>query len=150
MAIRSRIKSLIKRTLFSSSTSESTHQPTPDPFKKEPVKTEPVVSANKVVATPKDLQVPNPSSAVAPEITKSDDSAVEPSEEKNTVETTELGEATDAIVEISEEDKAKASFIVKVEHMFPETCSNCGASSYGNWIRVENKFACGSCENVYK
>ena len=46
-------------------------------------------------------------------------------------------------------DSEEASFIVEVVDLFPETCPHCGASSHNNWIRIENKFACESCETAY-
>ena len=49
----------------------------------------------------------------------------------------------------AEADLDEAAFIVEVVDLFPETCPHCGASSHNNWIRIENKFACGSCEAAY-
>ena len=50
---------------------------------------------------------------------------------------------------VTETDLEAASYVFEITELFPETCPHCGASSRNNWIRIENKFACGSCEAAY-
>ena len=151
MAIRARLKSKIKSILFGSSTSSTTN-------------------ANSSAVNRADSSV-SKTTFVAPSVSTSATKSTSSSESASVADTTENEkiQSTAEIVEpvvtnkepntssSTEElpdtqsgvDDSEASFVFEVEELFPETCPHCGASSHNNWIRIENKFACGSCEAAY-
>jgi hypothetical protein len=138
MAIRSRLKALAKKMIFGSS---STTPPTPTPpvksspsFQHNPVKTEATMDE-----TPQDNE---PSAASAP-ATATESSATESPATETVVEETATSSAEVAM------DPSEASYVFDVVDLFPATCPHCEASSNNNWIRIENKFACGACEEPF-
>ena len=136
MAIRSRLKALAKKMIFGSSSTSSPTPPTPPvksspSFQQTPVKTEAAM---------------DPPKTTEKTTTPTTNDAVSPSEELN-VETPV--EESQAASETSNLDPNEASYVFDIVDLFPEACPHCGASSTNNWIRIENKFACGSCEAPY-
>ncbi len=143
MAIRARIKSKIKSLLFGTPKKEVVNPtpPAPQSF------TAPTVSTTATSSVTQGSAVQQPQSDDAPaDLT----SKTTQSSEKSVVENTETPETPNATVEEPAEiDTENATFIIEVTELFPEVCPHCEASSHNNWIRIENKFACGSCETAY-
>ena len=148
MAIRARIKSKIKSILFGSSTKSSNNGN----------QTSTTVSKTTFVAPSVSTDASQSETNTAESTTTVNASAKETTHP--TVETTNVPEVTtaeanesDAVEQSSDTqssvDDTEASFVFEIEELFPETCPHCGASSRNNWIRIENKFACGSCEAAY-
>ena len=133
MAIRARIKSKIKSFLFGSSTSTKSTVATSPP--KPPAFESPVVSTQA-------SQTAKPT--VTPVVSKVDSAKEDAS-----------AAAEDATVQennsevLTEADHNEAAFIIEVTELFPATCPHCEVSTDNNWIRIENKFACGSCGTAY-
>ena len=153
MAIRARLKSKIKSILFGSSTNSS-HKSSSNSVNQTstPVsKTTFVAPSVSTVASQndtrsKELELDAPSSDKQ---TTSLTVETEPTPEVPTAETNESATVEQSSDEQSSIDDSDASFVFEVEELFPENCPHCGASSHNNWIRIENKFACGSCEAAY-
>ena len=158
MAIRARIKSKLKSLLFgsSASASQSTVQSSPAPqttFVPPSVST----AATSSSSVAKDKNTTEAAQKVDDQPTQEEmeaegnvtlstdhDAATQTSDETKpeAQDTAESSSVTEADIE-------GASFVFEVTELFPATCPHCGASSQNNWIRIENKFACGSCEAAY-
>ena len=165
MAIRTRIKSFIKRTILSQSTPSTSKNVTPDPFPKSEKRTSPSFTAPTPTSTVTANESPSKDAASVQTASSTEDSKPNPNltNESNPnppatsestiseVSTSDIQDNAqdDAKEGISQTDKANAAYIVNVVNIFPESCPNCGASSFGNWIRIDNKFACGPCNSVY-
>ena len=156
MAIRSRIKSKIKSLIFRDSTRTSPSVDNTAQTISKTTFTAPNVStsAQHPVQSSKEATT-NTEKNIADTISDVTEPAT-PSLEYS--ETTSAEDSTDSAAQDSieiessadvEADLEGATFIVEVVDLFPETCPHCGASSHNNWIRIENKFACGSCEAAY-
>ena len=136
MAIRARIKSKIKSLLFGSSTStKSTVASTPS--SQPPAFESPVVSTQATQTTTSKVdhiisKVDSAADAGSSTGVKEDSSAQEKGSE-----------------DITKDDQMEAAFIVEVNELFPATCAHCDTGTDNNWIRIENKFACASCETAY-
>lgn len=152
MAIRARIKSKIKSILFGSSTTSSNNASSNSVNQTSTTvsKTTFVTPSVSTAASQSDTSTTEPPSTVdtadkqtlTPPTVETPASASEEKIETDTVEPSSADEQ-------SHVDDSEASFVFEVEELFPETCPHCGASSHNNWIRIENKFACGSCEAAY-
>ena len=158
MAIRARIKSKLKSLLFGSSASASQNavQSSPAP------QTTFVPPSVSTAATSSSSVTKDKNTTEAAQ--KTDD---QPAQEEIEVEgSVDLSTGHDVATQTSDEANADAqdtaesssiteadiegaSFIFEVTELFPATCPHCGAGSQNNWIRIENKFACGSCEAAY-
>ena len=140
MAIRARIKSKIKSLLFGSSTSTKSTVATPSSTQ-QPAFESPVVSTQATqTTTPK-------TDAKSTPITKVD-SASDDSGSRSSKDVPEDASAQEN-QGLTEDDTTEATFIVEVTELFPVTCPHCDTSTDNNWIRIENKFACGSCGTAY-
>ncbi len=138
MAIRKRLKAKIKSLLGQSST-PSTSTPTTKPYVPKPTFEQPTVSTQTTSTVP---TVDEPSTTPV-DNEKQTQSAL-PTEEASASEI-----ITPASSAPSEADISEATFTFEVVDLFPAECPHCEASSNNNWIRIENKFACGSCETAY-
>ena len=141
MAIRSRLKSLVKQMIFGSpsGSSQPSYTPpvTPAPtFSQKPVSTQATVDP----APPAEPVTEPPVIETATTTDTSDEPRVDAG--VDTGEEVHKGEAISI-------DDSEASYIFDVVDLFPSNCPSCDASSQNNWIRIENKFACGSCEEPY-
>lgn len=156
MAIRARLKSKIKSLIFGTSGSPATSTTNPSQTVTKTTFVPPTVSTTAVPS----MKDANGSNSEEPELNT--ESSTEPiSSISSTVESTVDASAPDEALPQTDTsskeeqeievgaDSEEASFIVEVVDLFPETCPHCGASSHNNWIRIENKFACGSCETAY-
>ena len=148
MAIRARIKTKIKSLLFGSSTAPTTSiNNTPQSVEKTAF-VPPIVSTNAEHS----VEVENKAEPDAKETNAGETPPTisePPTETQSTAETTHQNKTVEDIPSEPESDAEEASFFVEITELFPETCPHCGASSHNNWIRIENKFACGSCEATY-
>ena len=151
MAIRARIKSKIKSLLFGASSSPSPSVNHSAPAVSKTTFVPPTVSTNaesssKNAGTKPTAEETPASNTDSPAVVSDvpETSASADSNESSAKGTVEPEPSTNA-----EADLDEAAFIVEVVDLFPETCPHCGASSHNNWIRIENKFACGSCEAAY-
>ena len=144
MAIRSTIKSLLKRFLQGKPTSHTETKSTsydhfPSQSTNTPTATKKEVAAEK--SSIDSLQSPVVSTVV-------DTSTKKEAPNQPTAPPTEpvskLPQSLPAQI-----DTSGASFVFSVQNLFPETCPHCNNPSYGNWTRIENKFACASCETAY-
>ena len=153
MAIRARIKTKIKSLLFGSSTAPTTSiNNTPQSVEKTTVEktsfVPPIVSTNAEHSVEVEHKV-------EPDVKETNANGTPPTisepptETPSTAETTHQNTAIEGISSEPESNAEEATFIVEISELFPETCPHCGASSHNNWIRIENKFACGSCEAAY-
>ena len=139
MAIRARIKSKIKSFLFGSSTStKSTVATSPPP--KSPAFESPVVST-QATQTTKDK--------VEPAVSKVDSAKEDVSSASSNPATDDATVEENSSKALTEEDKNEAAFVIEITELFPATCPHCEVSTDNNWIRIENKFACGSCGTAY-
>ena len=148
MAIRARIKTKIKSLIFGSSTAPTTS------IKSTPQSVEKTAFVPPVVSTKvqHSVEVENKPEPDAKETNADETPPAIPESSTETPSTAEVTDQHTAVEEVSpepESDTEGASFIFEVTELFPETCPHCGASSHNNWIRIENKFACGSCEAAY-
>lgn len=158
MAIRARIKSKLKSLLFGSSASASQTgvQSSPAP------QTTFVPPSVSTAATSSSSVTSDNNTTEAAQKVENQPAQEETKSERDTPISTEHDAATQALDEanaetedtaesssLTEADTEGASFIFEVTELFPATCPHCGASSQNNWIRIENKFACGSCEAAY-
>lgn len=151
MAIRARIKSKIKSLLFgtSSTTQSEPVSPVPTPQSFTPPTVSTAASTTSTVSEQKNasetsVDSPTPTTSVK----KSDTQTI--NEEHNAGKQETLDSTSKApSEEPAELDAKNASFIIEITDLFPEACPHCEASSHNNWIRIENKFACGSCETAY-
>ena len=130
MALRSRLKALAKKMIFGTSSTTSPTPPTP------PVKSSPSFQQSPVTteATMDDTPDVNEPTAATEPTNPTTETVIEE------IETT----STEATV-----DPGEASFVFDVVDLFPDTCPHCEASSNNNWIRIENRFACGACEEPF-
>ena len=149
MAIRSRIKSKIKSLLFGAkaNSSNGTNSNGEDQTSSTVSKTTfvpPNVStqASNNNASTRSVNVEEKHIDTTPTVSDTLNEIVSDGSSAATTEQT-------ADEEQSHIDDAEATFIIDIEELFPATCPHCGASSHNNWIRIENKFACGSCETAY-
>lgn len=145
MAIRSRLKALAKQIIFGSSntTTPTPHTPpvksSPN-FKQSPVTTEATMDPPK---EPIETRPPVSESISQPEELTVESPVVEPPVVESPVEDTLV--APEQVTK----DLSEASYVFDVVDLFPATCPHCDASSNNNWIRIENKFACGACEEPF-
>ena len=137
MAIRARIKSKIKSFLFGSSTSTKSTVATPP---KQPAFESPVVSTQATQTT---------KPTVEPVVSKVDSAKEDTSSPSSNPVTEDATVQENSSEVLTEEDKNEAAFIIEITELFPATCPHCEVSTDNNWIRIENKFACGSCGTAY-
>ena len=150
MAIRARIKSKIKSLLFGASSSPSPSVNHTAPTVSKTTFVPPTVSTSAESSTNKEngSQAPE-QKTVVDEVKTSPAVSDAPGTTAETDDTPAQQVAESDASANAEADLDEAAFIVEVVDLFPETCPHCGASSHNNWIRIENKFACGSCEAAY-
>lgn len=132
MAIRSRLKALAKKMIFGSSNTTPPTPPRPPVNSSPSFQQSPVTTEATMDETPQE-EPPE----VAPE------PIIEPPRTETVVVDTDTT-SMEATVNPSE-----ASYVFDVIDLFPATCPHCEASSNNNWIRIENKFACGACEEPF-
>ena len=152
MAIRARIKSKLKSLLFGSSTNTSTNavqsSPPPQTTFVPPNVSTTAASSSKPNKTDVTESVQKVEEQPAPESASSiQNDASEPT--SSSEDSSAQGDDTADNPAVTETDLEAASYVFEITELFPETCPHCGASSQNNWIRIENKFACGSCEAAY-
>ena len=155
MAIRSRIKSKIKSILFGTSTPASTSTGyggvTEPSFVPPSVNTEATHVATGTASSTSNEVSESPETHSQNTVVQPDGETTAPTNEAatETAGTTSKESKTSLSSEPEAVDTTGASFIVEVSELFPSNCPHCEATSHNNWIRIENKFACGSCEEAY-
>ena len=153
MAIRSRLKSVIKKALFGAqkSTTPISRETSPPPtstFSTPNVSTEATIKADSSLnSSPvKSSDTPTKQTPVEPTKPLTSDSIVNNDKDLVVEESIELDGATEA----TEESQEKPSFTFEITDLFPAVCGHCGDKTFNNWIRVESKFACESCGEVFE
>ena len=152
MAIRSRLKSALKKALFGAPATKSDATPPPGPpastftapnvstkATDESTKEQSKDSAEKIERTESEANVTPIQKPITPEITT-----------ETLVEVNEEPEEIFEEPEPSDEDEDKASFTIEITDLFPSECPKCGDSTYNNWVRLESRFACESCGEVFE
>jgi hypothetical protein len=153
MAIRSRLKSVIKKALFGA---QKSNTPTNRDSSPPPTSTfsTPNVSTEATIKTEQSLNT----SFVEESDTTTKQTIVEPtkplpSEQGDTKDQELIVEESvelDGASEPSADGEEKPSFVFEITDLFPEICGHCGDKTFNNWIRIESKFACESCGEVFE
>jgi len=158
MAIRARIKSKLKSLLFGSSASASQtavqSSPAPQTTFVPPSVSTAATSSPSVTSVDNTTQTAQKveEQRAQEEIETADNTTLSTDQDATTQTSDEADTEARNTAEsstVSEVDVDGAAFIFEVTELFPATCPHCDASSQNNWIRIENKFACGSCEAAY-
>lgn len=141
MAIRSTLKSILKRLLQGNANSQPETKPVSyDHFPSQHTNTGTTNTPPK--KSVESLETPVVSTVVTPSLT-----------DTNSVVTNAHTEPVPPVsptkIAPSQTDTTGATFVFAVQNLFPETCPHCQSSSYANWTRIDNKFACASCETTY-
>ena len=165
MGVRSRIKSKIKKMLLKPKENKPTTQPSavssPPPSWKEEQPKEPIQSPSQPEEVAPIATEQEEVTAVSSEqklVEKSSSTSLElesPATVDSTIEVPTPSVETESEAEKVQETKGNgidttgASAVFNVSNIFPETCPNCGITSYGNWSYTDREFVCTACDTPY-
>ncbi|MEC7988038.1 MAG: hypothetical protein VX278_22915 [Myxococcota bacterium] len=85
----------------------------------------------------------------APAETESAAPEVEEASETEAEEAIAQAEGTDEKSNGNGIDTTGAFAVYSISNIFPDTCPNCGASTYGNWEYTDKTFVCSSCDTPF-
>ena len=145
MAIRSTIKSILKRLLQGNANS----QPETKPVSYDHFPSQNTTSGTANTPPKKSmeyLETPVVSTVVTPSRKEEKTNSVVTNASTEPVPSPPVSPTK---ITPSQTDTTGATFVFAVQNLFPEICPHCQSSSYANWTRIDNKFACASCKTTY-